>query len=75
MIGAVVALVLSLFYLGSMVSLLRRGRDRRNESDSAKPANLPGFETAEEVIHARLAHFPAQIGHWDVPGMNHNPQR
>jgi hypothetical protein len=33
-----------------------------------------GFEDEMEIPHARLAHFPAQIGHWRISSRvaNHN---
>ena len=33
-----------------------------------------GFEEETQIPHARLAHFPAQIGHWGISSRirNHN---
>lgn len=53
---------------------------RNSERNSVPPAERnyekpPGaFEDDNEIPHARLAHFPAQIGHWRISlsVTNHN---
>ena len=44
---------------------------RKNRTSSAATQRIPdaGFEGEHEIVHARLAHFPSQIGHWSISSM------
>ena len=55
-----------------ILSVVRKGNGQNGSGVEKKPAL--GFEGDEDIPNARLAHFPAQIGHWGISlgVMSHN---
>jgi len=69
MLGGVFVMALAIAYIAQMILLGRMGRGSNNVGENRANQNPAGLEEEDSIPHARLAHFPSQIGHWRITSM------
>jgi len=71
----ILAATLEFFYAVYMIYCWRKGRRTNSSTDADQGRPLAGFDDETEIVHARLAHFATQIGHWRISSMVKNNKR
>ncbi len=65
----ILASTLVFFYAAYMIYFWKTGRRTNSSTDVDQEKSLAGFDNETEIVHARLAHFATQIGHWRISSM------
>jgi len=65
----ILPLILAIAYGAYMYFFWRSARKNHASKESKEMNPVTGFEHESEIVHARLAHFPSQIGHWRISSM------
>jgi hypothetical protein len=74
MSGGILAMSLIITYLAHTFFFWRSGR-KSNPKKERDQKSYSAFEDENEIVHERLSHFAAQLGHMQMRSLFKNQQR